>query len=386
MPLTTQFSLDYPGVQVLEQTFGAVASPLGLINRTVAIVYGDATATTQLVDVRNLDEAIDALAGTNESYEIDEYIEAAIRAYFRNSPRILTLLVASDLANAEAQLEQMVEDGSYRLAILTAPQAEVTTLDRGALYDAITATAEQNYQHAYITLTGENATAILADKNALATTSATGHVSAFAVKDDSLVDNTDELIDAAVLAAAITMRRVFNDGYRQPGAGLSVPIRGVSDGVSFTKSERADLQAGQVNPITRVNAGWYVYGYQTLSTLPAYRQGTVRNIFNVIGDVIERTSQQFVFQSIDGQGVLFSDVRRVFNGVLFGIYSTGALFGGTPDDAYLVICDERNNTAETLEAGELRADIYAKPSPFAEFVLVSVQRVSLAVDIPSEVA
>jgi hypothetical protein len=386
MPLTTQFSLDYPGVQVLEQTFGAVASPLGVINRTVAIVYGDATATNRLVDVRNLEEATAALAGTNSSYVMDSYIEAAIRAYFRNSPRVLTLLVAADLEDAEAQLEQMVEDGSYRLAILTAPQAEVTLADRNDLYDAITDIAEQNYQHAYITLKGEDATAILADKTSLAVTSATGHVSAFAVKNESLVNSSGQEIDPALLAAAITMRRVFNDGYRQPGAGLSVPIRGVANGESFTKSERSDLQSGQVNPISRINAGWYVYGYQTLSTLPAYRQGTVRNIFNVIGDVIERTSQQFVFQSIDGEGVLFSDVRRVFNGVLFGIYSTGALFGGTPDDAYLVICDERNNTPETLEAGELRADIYAKPSPFAEFVLVSVQRVSLSVDIPSEVA
>ena len=38
---------------------------------------------------------------------------------------------------------------------------------------------------------------------------------------------------------------------------------------------------------------------------------------------------------------------------------------------YLVICDERNNTPEVIDANELVVDIYLKPVRAAEFILVN---------------
>ena len=34
---------------------------------------------------------------------------------------------------------------------------------------------------------------------------------------------------------------------------------------------------------------------------------------------------------------------------------------------YLIICDERNNTPDVIDANELRVDIYLKPTRAAEF-------------------
>jgi phage tail sheath protein FI len=38
---------------------------------------------------------------------------------------------------------------------------------------------------------------------------------------------------------------------------------------------------------------------------------------------------------------------------------------------YLIICDERNNTPDIIDANELRVDIYLKPARAAEFILVN---------------
>ena len=38
---------------------------------------------------------------------------------------------------------------------------------------------------------------------------------------------------------------------------------------------------------------------------------------------------------------------------------------------YLIVCDERNNTPEVIDANELVVDIYLKPTRTAEFILVN---------------
>jgi len=38
---------------------------------------------------------------------------------------------------------------------------------------------------------------------------------------------------------------------------------------------------------------------------------------------------------------------------------------------YLIVCDERNNTDNTIDANELHVDIYLKPVRSAEFILIN---------------
>lgn len=38
---------------------------------------------------------------------------------------------------------------------------------------------------------------------------------------------------------------------------------------------------------------------------------------------------------------------------------------------YLIICDERNNTADVIDANTLVVDIYLKPTRAAEFILAN---------------
>ena len=38
---------------------------------------------------------------------------------------------------------------------------------------------------------------------------------------------------------------------------------------------------------------------------------------------------------------------------------------------YLIVCDERNNTPNVIDANELVVDIYLKPTRTAEFILVN---------------
>jgi hypothetical protein len=63
--------------------------------------------------------------------------------------------------------------------------------------------------------------------------------------------------------------------------------------------------------------------------------------------------------------------------VLTGYYNAGSLYGETPDDAFSVDVGESVNTPSTLAAGELRAVITMRMSPFAERVVIEIVKVSV---------
>ena len=60
-----------------------------------------------------------------------------------------------------------------------------------------------------------------------------------------------------------------------------------------------------------------------------------------------------------------TNVLNVINPILEDAKNNEGLYD------YLVICDERNNTPEVIDANELVVDIYLKPVRAAEFILVN---------------
>ena len=56
------------------------------------------------------------------------------------------------------------------------------------------------------------------------------------------------------------------------------------------------------------------------------------------------------------------------------LYRQGALFGARPEQAYLVVCSDANNSVTDLENGTLRLDAYVATSPTLERLVVTVVR------------
>lgn len=98
---------------------------------------------------------------------------------------------------------------------------------------------------------------------------------------------------------------------------------------------------------------------------------------NVLVAALRTAYLPMVFDPIDGQGVTFQLVKQVATQICTRYWQSGALFGQSPDQAFLVRCDASNNLATDLELGILRVDVYAAPVGVAERILVGVFRVPL---------
>lgn len=200
-------------------------------------------------------------------------------------------------------------------------------------------------------------------------------------------DLNETLVPPSPVVAGVALRRYRSEGYRQPVAGIKYPVYGVSDpSFPVTDNIQAQLNPKGINCMRRIrDKGVVIFGARTLSTSPFYTFMTTRVIFNVLGRSIDNALDELVFSSIDGQGALFGQVKATCIGICERLRIAGALFGASPQDAYLVVCDLSNNPALDLDNGKLAVDVYAKPSPTLEIVGVRLFRTALGQSLTEDI-
>jgi len=132
-----------------------------------------------------------------------------------------------------------------------------------------------------------------------------------------------------------------------------------------TQKQRDQLYKISVNPIPSFPVeGPVVFGQKTLQKLPsAFDRINVRRLFLYLEKATKNTVRNFIFEP----NTLLTRTRVVntLTPIFEDVKNTEGLFD------YLIICDERNNTPDIVDANELRIDIYLKPTRAAEFILVN---------------
>lgn len=200
-------------------------------------------------------------------------------------------------------------------------------------------------------------------------------------------DLNDALVPPSAVVAGVALRRYRNEGFRQPAAGIKYPVYGVNDPTfPVTDNIQAQLNPKGINCIRRIrDKGVVIFGARTLSTSPFYVFMTTRVIFNVLGRSIDNALDELVFSSVDGQGALFGQIKATCIGICERLRIAGALFGASPQDAYLVVCDLSNNPTLDLDNGKLAVDVYAKPSPTLEIIGVRLFRTALGQSLTEDI-
>lgn len=166
---------------------------------------------------------------------------------------------------------------------------------------------------------------------------------------------------AAVMARSDAAGQVWT-----PPAGLN---RGgfLALDVAFNpnQKQRDRMYEISVNPVVFFTGdGFTVLGQKTLQSRPtAFDRINVRRLFLALERATQRTLKYFVFEP----NTVFTR-SRVIN-TLQPIFANAKATDGVYD--YLIVCDERNNTPETIDQNELVIDIYLKPVKAAEFILVN---------------
>jgi hypothetical protein len=129
--------------------------------------------------------------------------------------------------------------------------------------------------------------------------------------------------------------------------------------------QRDDLYNISINPIASFpDQGIVVFGQKTLLKKPsAFDRINVRRNFLYLEKATKSVMKFFIFEN----NTLFTRTQVV--NTLSPFFERVKQADGLTD--YLIVCDDRNNTAEVIDNNELIVDIYIKPVRTAEFIRIN---------------
>ena len=141
-------------------------------------------------------------------------------------------------------------------------------------------------------------------------------------------------------------------------------LSGLTDLAYYPKQkERDQLYKLGINPITQFpNEGFAIFGQKTMQSKPsAFDRINVRRTFLYLQKAVSNSVKFFVFEpnTLFTRTQLVNVIRPIFEEVK----NTQGLYD------YLIVCDDRNNSADVIDNNELVVDIYIKPTRAAEFIL-----------------
>jgi hypothetical protein len=183
---------------------------------------------------------------------------------------------------------------------------------------------------------------------------------------DSYSDKRTWIPTSGYAAAAFAR----TDAIAQPWIAPAGLTRGVINNVvdiafNPNQKQRDFLYPISINPVVYFNTdGFVIFGQKTLQTKPsAFDRINVRRLFLALEKAVQRSLRFFVFEP----NTEFTRTR--LKNTITPIFELAKNTEGLYD--YLIICDERNNTPDTIDRNELNVDIYIKPVRAAEFILVN---------------
>lgn len=149
---------------------------------------------------------------------------------------------------------------------------------------------------------------------------------------------------------------------------------------TYSDADRQELNANGVTLGRPMYGLVRTYGYRTAAG-PDYRDNwTFWQESRVVMSIAHEGNvavEDYVFDTIDGLGHLFVDVKNVLAGICLRYWRDGALYGPTPERAFRIVCDEGNNPISTIRLGEIHAAIYVKTSKIAEWVKIDIVKVPI---------
>ncbi|MEW1723608.1 phage tail sheath C-terminal domain-containing protein [Streptomyces sp. NPDC093109] len=139
----------------------------------------------------------------------------------------------------------------------------------------------------------------------------------------------------------------------------------------LTDDENGELNGKGINCLRIFpGTGLLVWGARTRSATRDWRYLNVRRLVSYLSDSIRQSSTWAVFEPNDER--LWATLRHSVSSFLTDQWRQGALMGRTPDEAFYVICDNTNNTPETMDSGKVICAIGVAPVRPAEFVHFTV--------------
>ena len=150
-------------------------------------------------------------------------------------------------------------------------------------------------------------------------------------------------------------------GYTRGLVGSSV----IDIAINPNQKQRDEFYKSNINPVIFSSSdGIVILGQKTLSRKPsAFDRINVRRLFLSLERPTKKLSKYFLFEPNNE----FTQTR--FMNSLTPLFEYAKENGGLYD--YIIVVDERVNTPEVIDANELRAEIFIKPTRTAEYIIVT---------------
>jgi len=157
-------------------------------------------------------------------------------------------------------------------------------------------------------------------------------------------------------------------------AGLTTVLTNVVQAErKFTPSDIATLNTNNVNTIrTRANGQVIIWGTRTMQNGYASLYIPVQRTLNYIQAVLAQLLEFAVFQPNDL--ILWTNISNVCTSFLNGLLTSNAFPTSTASGAYYVICDQTNNTPQTVAAGVVNVTVGVALVTPAEFIQLNIQQ------------
>lgn len=145
--------------------------------------------------------------------------------------------------------------------------------------------------------------------------------------------------------------------------------------IGVTNALRDVLYENKVNPLTVLpGVGLVAYGQKTRATMTsAMDRINVARLVCYLRLVLAKVAAPFIFEPNDF--ITRRQVASAFESVLNDVVAKRGIYD------YLVVCDETNNTPDTIDRYELYVDIAIKPVKAIEFVYIPVRLKNTGADL-----
>ncbi|WP_405956571.1 phage tail sheath family protein [Streptomyces phaeochromogenes] len=141
-----------------------------------------------------------------------------------------------------------------------------------------------------------------------------------------------------------------------------------------SKQGQAGLNPDGINVIRKFDGNITVWGARTMAgaAQAEWRYISSRRVFNFLRESIDEGTQWAVFEPNAPE--VWSKIRRNVGAFLTTVWSSGALLGNTPEQAFYIRCDETVNPAAVRDAGQLVVEVGVALVRPAEFVVFRISQ------------
>jgi phage tail sheath protein FI len=180
------------------------------------------------------------------------------------------------------------------------------------------------------------------------------------------------LLPPGGFVAGIIVQTDLRFGPFKAPAGLGARIGGVvSTERLLTSGNRDDLNDAYVNAVHQhPTGGIVIFGVRTLSRTAATRYVNVRRNLIYIKDNVKRLIEFALFENNDE--TTWTNVQQRVAQFLTAWWQSGGLRGASAQEAFYVVCDETNNTSQTIDSGELHVEVGVSVEQPAEYIVINI--------------